>query len=67
MCLLFADSLTLWKPEGVDWKFNSNLDQLELLFQLKDDLQRFTPVIESQYCLVLILGPCQSRAVIRLL
>ena len=55
---LFADDLTVWKPEGVDWKLESSLDQLEQLFKLTDDLKHFNPVIESQYlkvCVVLLL------------
>ena len=46
---LFADDLTVWKPEGMDWKLEGSLDQLEQLFKLRDDLKHFKPVIESQY------------------
>ena len=46
---LSADDLKVWKPEGVDWKLEGSIDQLEQLFKLTDDLKHFNPVIESQY------------------
>ena len=55
----FVDSLTLWKPEGEDWKSSGNLEQFQLLLQLRDDLQRFKPVFESKtsiFYLILIVS-----------